>query len=70
EAIRYGASAVICVHNHPSGDVSPSASDIRVTRTLRESAKIIGIDFLDHVIVPSNSGSDPQHYSFQGAGMI
>ena len=72
EAIRQGASAVICVHNHPSGDPSPSSADIKVTRQLRESAKVIGIDLLDHVIC-GNKSHDPNsrgYYSFQEAGLL
>src|SRR5690606_19017719 len=49
EAIREGASAVVCVHNHPSGDPAPSAADIRVTRQLREASQAVEIDLLDHV---------------------
>ncbi|MBK1879463.1 RadC family protein [Pelagicoccus mobilis] len=72
EAIRQGASAVICVHNHPSGDPAPSAADIKVTRQLRESAKIIGIDLLDHVICGSQQHDPRQqgYYSFQEAGLL
>ncbi len=72
EAIRSGASSLICVHNHPSGDPSPSAADIRVTRQLKEASKIIGVPLLDHVIVGSKAG-DPSGlgwYSFQGSGLI
>jgi DNA repair protein RadC len=72
EAIREGASALICVHNHPSGDPSPSAADIQVTRQLREAAKTICIDLLDHVIV-GNKPSDPNgigYYSFRSAGLL
>ena len=50
-AIRDGASALILVHNHPSGDTSPSAEDLRITRTLIDAGKIIDIAVLDHVIV-------------------
>lgn len=72
EAIRQGASAVICVHNHPSGDPAPSSADIKVTRQLRESAKILGIDLLDHVICGTKQ-HDPNargYYSFQDAGLL
>lgn len=72
EAIRQGASAVICVHNHPSGDPAPSAADIKVTRQLRESANVLGIDLLDHVVCGSVD-HDPNargFYSFQEAGLI
>lgn len=41
----------ILAHNHPSGDVTPSDDDIRVTRRVKEASKIMGIDFLDHIII-------------------
>lgn len=72
EAIRLSASAVICVHNHPSGDPAPSAADIQVTRQLREAARAVDIDLLDHVIVGSR-GADPAgrgYYSFRDAGVL
>lgn len=50
-AIEYGASAVILVHNHPSGVVTPSASDVEITRQLIDAGKIMGISLVDHVIV-------------------
>ena len=49
--ILNNASAFICVHNHPSGDTKPSSEDFNVTDRLVEASKIIGIDFLDHIIV-------------------
>ena len=71
-AIKEAASAIVCVHNHPSGDPAPSAADIRVTRTLREAAKTIDIGLLDHVIVgiPSADPTGQGHYSFRDAGVI
>jgi len=72
EAIRHGASAVICLHNHPSGDPAPSAADIQVTRQLREAARAVDIDLLDHVIV-GRVASDPAgqgYYSFRDAGLL
>jgi DNA repair protein RadC len=72
EAIRLSASAIIAVHNHPSGDPAPSRADIQVTRQLREAAKIIGIDLLDHIVLGQKS-KDPQGrglYSFNEAGLI
>jgi DNA repair protein RadC len=72
EAIRHGATAVVCVHNHPSGDPAPSAADVQVTRQLRDAAKAVDIDLLDHVIV-GRAGADPQgrgYYSFREAGVI
>lgn len=54
EALRRSAASVICLHNHPSGDPSPSREDIDVTKRLVESGKIIGIELLDHVIIGEN----------------
>ncbi|WP_409297443.1 RadC family protein [Peribacillus sp. SCS-26] len=51
EAFRRSAASIICVHNHPSGDPSPSREDIEVTKRLCECGKIIGIDVLDHIII-------------------
>lgn len=51
EAIRHGASGVVCVHNHPSGDPSPSAADVQVTRQLREASRAVDIELLDHLII-------------------
>jgi len=51
--IRLSAVSAIVAHNHPSGDPTPSAEDIRATRQLVEASKIIGIRFLDHIIVGS-----------------
>ena len=50
-AIRRGASAVVVAHNHPSGDPTPSAQDIEVTKRLIAASEIIGIKLLDHVII-------------------
>ncbi len=71
-AIRSGASALIVAHNHPSGDPAPSRADIQVTRQLREAAKVVAIDLLDHVVI-GKPGADPQslgYYSFNDAGLI
>lgn len=50
-AIRMGGAALIVAHNHPSGDPAPSDDDILLTKRLSEAGKIIGIDFLDHIII-------------------
>jgi len=71
-AIKLSATAIIAVHNHPSGDPAPSRADIQVTRQLRESAKVIGIELIDHIIVGQRT-HDPQglgYYSFNEAGLI
>jgi DNA repair protein RadC len=51
EAIRLNAAAVIAVHNHPSGDPTPSAEDVCVTRQLVEAGKLLNIDVLDHLVI-------------------
>jgi DNA repair protein RadC len=71
-AIREAASAVVCAHNHPSGDPSPSAADIQLTRQLREAAAAVDIPLLDHVII-GRRGADPLgrgYYSFREAGLL
>ena len=50
-AVMTGAPAIIAVHNHPSGDPSPSPSDVATTRTLAEAAQLLGIELLDHVVL-------------------
>lgn len=49
--IRESAAAVILIHNHPSGDPSPSQEDLHITRRLREIGEVMGVRVLDHVIV-------------------
>lgn len=53
-AIRRSAAAVILVHNHPSGDPTPSREDIALTKRLVEAGEIIGIDVLDHIVIGDN----------------
>ena len=61
EAYLTSASKIVCIHNHPSGDVTPSVEDIRLTKSLIEIGKIQGITLTDHLIV-----SDNDYYSFYG----
>jgi DNA repair protein RadC len=50
-AIRDRAAALILVHNHPSGDPSPSSEDVALTERLRQVGEVVGIRVLDHVVV-------------------
>jgi len=50
-AMLNNAAAIICIHNHPSGDPEPSREDIETTKRLVEAGKIIGIEVIDHVII-------------------
>jgi DNA repair protein RadC len=54
--IRSGASSVILVHNHPSGDPTPSVEDIAMTRALASVGNVVGIALLDHVVVAARAG--------------
>ncbi|MRF36567.1 hypothetical protein BU096_06275 [Staphylococcus xylosus] len=51
EAIKCASNAIVVLHNHPSGDTTPSKEDIRATDRLRECGEILGIDLLDHIII-------------------
>jgi len=64
-AIVQNASAIFVVHNHPSGDPAPSTQDIEITKRLKSSGEIIGINLLDHVIVGDND-----YYSMREGGFI
>jgi len=50
-AIKEGASSMILVHNHPSGDPTPSEEDIEITKGLMEASEVLGVKLLDHIIV-------------------
>ena len=50
-AVREGAAAILCAHNHPSGDPEPSGEDLEVTRRLRRAGRLLGIPLLDHVVI-------------------
>ena len=54
EALHRQAVAVVAMHNHPSGDPTPSNEDILLTRRIKEAGKIIGIELLDHIIIGNN----------------
>ncbi|QDG77016.1 DNA repair protein RadC [Labrenzia sp. PHM005] len=64
-ALDHGSTAVILVHNHPSGDPTPSRADIQMTRQLVDIAKPLGIEIHDHIIVGLRS-----HVSFKGLQLI
>ena len=51
DAVRRQAAAIVVVHNHPSGDPSPSAEDLRITAELAEAGRLLDIELLDHVVI-------------------
>lgn len=69
-AVLHNAHAFILVHNHPSGDPSPSDADRRVTMRLAEASKMLQVNFFDHVIVGSPSDARAPYFSFREAGVI
>lgn len=64
-AILAQAAAIICGHNHPSGDVQPSREDRALTTRLYQAGKLLGITLLDHVIIGLNS-----YFSFADEGLL
>lgn len=65
DAILDYASAIILVHNHPSGNVKPSSADIEITKKIKAASKLFDISTLDHIIVASHN-----FYSFADEGLI
>jgi len=64
-AIKESATKIVLVHNHPSGDPSPSQADIEITHRVNKAGEIIGIKLLDHIIIGGT-----EYYSFADEGMI
>jgi DNA repair protein RadC len=64
-AIRNSAAAVLLIHNHPSGDPTPSAEDVEITRRLIQGGEILGIRVLDHIVL-----GDGKYVSFVDSGLM
>jgi DNA repair protein RadC len=64
-AVKESAAAVILVHNHPTGDPTPSQEDLNITRRLKEAGEIMGIRVLDHIII-----GDGEYLSFVERGVL
>jgi DNA repair protein RadC len=69
-AVIASAYAVIVVHNHPSGDPSPSQSDHSLTRRLAEAAELLQIKLLDHIIIGAPAEGRLPYFSFKEAGVL
>ena len=65
-ALQTNASGIILSHNHPSGNVHPSESDISLTKSISASGKLLDIQLLDHIII----ASDGSYYSFADNGAL
>lgn len=64
-ALKANACAIIISHNHPSGNLTPSQADIKLTKDLREAGKFLQIPMLDHIIITSEA-----YYSFADEGLL
>ncbi|MNY79217.1 hypothetical protein D3C86_2197580 [compost metagenome] len=64
-AIEHNAAFIILAHNHPSGNLKPSAQDINITKKLVEGGKMLDLQVLDHLIL-----TDRAYYSFGDEGLI
>jgi DNA repair protein RadC len=60
-----GSPAFVAVHNHPSGDPTPSADDVALTDRIVKSADILGVKMLDHIVI-----GDPRYFSFLDSGLL
>ncbi len=65
EALRYGAVSILLIHNHPSGDPTPSEEDIQVTEKVRQAGELMEIRLVDHIII-----GDQCYLSFAEAGLL
>jgi DNA repair protein RadC len=66
EAVRVSAASVVVVHNHPSGDPTPSGADLQLTRRLAKAGEVLGIELLDHVVI----GDGGAHVSLRDMGVL
>jgi DNA repair protein RadC len=64
DAIRHNASAIIAIHNHPSGDPTPSAADVALTAEIRQAGELLDIQLLDHLIIGAG-----RHVSMRRLGL-
>jgi len=69
-AVVHRAHAIIVIHNHPSGDPTPSRADHTITRRLQEAAEFLQIELLDHIIFGTPDGGRHPFFSFRDAGIL
>jgi DNA repair protein RadC len=68
--IAFSAYTFIMVHNHPSGDPSPSGADLRLTRRILEASRILQLQLIDHVIIGTPAPGRSSYFSFKEGGVI
>jgi DNA repair protein RadC len=66
EAVKVSAASIVLVHNHPSGDPTPSGADVQLTRRLVKAGDVLGIEVLDHVVI----GDGGEHSSLRDLGLM
>lgn len=66
DAVRVSAASIVVVHNHPSGDPTPSGADIQLTRRIVKAGDVLGIEVLDHVVI----GDGGEHASLRDLGLM
>jgi len=69
-ALIHSAFAIVMVHNHPSGDPTPSEADRRLTRRVAEVGALLQVNLLDHIIIGGMQAGQPSYYSFKEAGVL
>lgn len=70
EAVRYNCSSIVMVHNHPSGDPSPSKQDKELTAALVQAGNLLGIPLRDHVIIGAPAPGRPPYFSFREKDLL
>ena len=65
KALAVGAASIILVHNHPTGDPTPSNEDINITKQIKNAGEILRVNLLDHIILGEN-----KYYSFNEGGLL
>jgi len=70
EAIRHAAGNIVLAHNHPSGDPTPSAEDLRITQQLVDAGKVIDIKVMDHVILGHGQPTNKNYISLRESGLV
>ncbi len=70
-AIVANAKAIIIVHNHPSGDATPSSEDLQITRRIAEAGRILGVKVMDHVVIGQKTAENDKGYiSLRERGLV
>ncbi|MBV9392401.1 MAG: JAB domain-containing protein, partial [Verrucomicrobia bacterium] len=69
-AITHSSFGFVLLHNHPTGSVSPSSADLRLTKQLVRGAQLLKIRFLDHIIVGQAASGNSGYFSFKEAGLL